>query len=128
VDRLPFGKREKVGQGEVDIAGREMLADMLLEFGQAHEALAEYEIALTLSPNRFNGFYSAGRGAELAGEPSKARSCYSALLKSTANGGDSGRPELPGAKAFLGYSDKELELSRGKSGMGGRLAAHSCHF
>ena len=56
--------QDKVGQGEVDIPAREMLADILLELGQAQEALAEYKQALKLSPNRFNGLYNAGRAAE----------------------------------------------------------------
>jgi hypothetical protein len=32
-----------------------MLADMLLELRNPQEALAEYKLALILSPNRFNG-------------------------------------------------------------------------
>src|SRR5208282_6411587 len=49
--------QDKVGQGEVDIPAREMLADMLLELHRPGEALSEYERALELSPNRFNGLY-----------------------------------------------------------------------
>ena len=41
--------QDKVGQGEVDIPAREMLADMLLEFGEAQQALSEYQIALRTS-------------------------------------------------------------------------------
>lgn len=47
--------QDKGGQGEVDIPAREMLADMLLELRNPQEALAEYKLALILSPNRFNG-------------------------------------------------------------------------
>ena len=60
--------QDKVGQGEVDIPAREMLADMLLEFGTPQQALAEYEVALKLSPNRLNGLYNAGRAAEAAAQ------------------------------------------------------------
>jgi len=35
--------QDKVGQGEVDIPAREMLADMLLEFREPKQALAEYK-------------------------------------------------------------------------------------
>ena len=91
----------KVGQGEVDIPAREMLADMELEFGHAREALAEYEVALKLSPNRLNGLYNAGRAAEAAGDASKARSYYSALLNSTNDGKDSARPEFAHARSFV---------------------------
>jgi tetratricopeptide (TPR) repeat protein len=93
--------QDKVGQGEVDIPAREMLADMELEFGHAREALAEYEVALKLSPNRLNGLYNAGRAAEAAGDESKARSYYAALLKSTNDGKDSARPEFAHARSFV---------------------------
>jgi tetratricopeptide (TPR) repeat protein len=56
--------QDKVGQGEVDIPAREMLADMQLEFGHPQQALTEYEVALKLSPNRLNGLYNAGKAAE----------------------------------------------------------------
>lgn len=94
--------QDKVGQGEVDIPAREMLADMLLEFGRPKQALAEYEVALKLSPNRLNGLYNAGRAAEAAGEPAKAEFYYATLLKSTNNGRDSARPELAHARSFVG--------------------------
>jgi tetratricopeptide (TPR) repeat protein len=91
----------KAGQGEVDIPAREMLADMLLEAGQPQQALAQYKMALELSPNRFNGLYNAGLAAERAGDKAQAASYYAALLKSTDNGTHSARPELDHAKAFV---------------------------
>lgn len=93
--------QDKVGQGEVDIPAREMLADMLLEFGHAKQALAEYEVALKLSPNRLNGLYGAGRAAEAAGDSQKAQFYYAALLNSTNNGRDSSRPEFAHARGFV---------------------------
>jgi tetratricopeptide (TPR) repeat protein len=93
--------QDKVGQGEVDIPAREMLADMLLESGQPREALVEYEAALKLSPNRFNGLYHAGVAAEAAGDRAKARQYFGALLQSTDNGAHSARPELEHAKSFI---------------------------
>jgi tetratricopeptide (TPR) repeat protein len=96
--------QDKVGQGEVDIPAREMLADMLLEFGKPKEALVEYKVALKLSPNRLNGLYGAGRAAEVAGDKAEATAYYAALMKSTNNGMDSGRPELAHAKGFLAAS------------------------
>jgi tetratricopeptide (TPR) repeat protein len=94
--------QDKVGQGEVDIPAREMLADMQLEFGHAREALAEYEVALKLSPNRLNGLYNAGRAAEAAGDETKARGYYAALLKTANDGRDSVRPEFAHARSFVG--------------------------
>ncbi len=93
--------QDKVGQGEVDIPAREMLADMLLELNQPRPALAEYEVALKLSPNRFNGLYHAGLAAEAAGEPARAQQFYAALLKSTGNGAHSARPEFAHVKGFV---------------------------
>jgi tetratricopeptide (TPR) repeat protein len=93
--------QDKVGQGEVDIPAREMLADILLESGQPRLALAEYESALKLSPNRFNGLYHAGVAAEAVGEKTKAQQFYAALLKSTDGGAHSERPEFAHAKSFV---------------------------
>lgn len=93
--------QDKVGQGEVDIPAREMLADMLLEFHRSEQALTEYEIALKLSPNRFNGLYHAGLAAEQAGDKEKAQQYYAALLKVTGNGAQSARPELVHVKSFV---------------------------
>jgi tetratricopeptide (TPR) repeat protein len=93
--------QDKVGQGEVDIPAREMLADILSESGQPRQALTEYEHALALSPNRFNGLFGAGLAAEAAGDKSKAYGYYTALLKSTDSGSRSSRAEFDHAKAFI---------------------------
>ena len=93
--------QDKVGQGEVDIPAREMLADMLLELQKPREALAEYEVALKLSPNRFNGLYHAGMAAEAVGDKAKAQQYYATLLKSTGNGAQSARQELAHVKSYV---------------------------
>src|SRR5215472_13719426 len=98
--------QDKVGQAEVDIPAREMFADMLQEFGQPHRALAEYAVALKLSPNRLNGLYNAGRAAEAAGDKPKAAFYYTALLKSTSNGESSTRPELAHARSFVSSTER----------------------
>jgi tetratricopeptide (TPR) repeat protein len=87
----------------VDIPARDMLADLLLELGHPEQALTEYEIALKLSPNRLNGLYNAGRAAEAAGKKQRAEFYYTALLKSTGNGQNSGRPEFAHARGFLSF-------------------------
>ncbi len=91
--------QDRVGQGEVDIPSREMMADMLLESGQPQQALVEYREALKQSPNRFNGLFGAGSAAEAAGENAEARRYYAALLDATGNGEGSDRPEIAHAKA-----------------------------
>ena len=93
--------QDKVGKAEVDIPGREMLADMLLELNQPQEALAEYEKSMKIDPNRFNALAGAARAAELAHQPEKANSYYAQLLKNCDNGKNSDRPELSRAKVVL---------------------------
>lgn len=93
--------QDRVGQGEVDIPAREMLADMLLESNRPKEALTEYRRSLKLSPDRFNGLYNAGRAAEAAGDASTAGHYFAALLKSTDGGAHSTRPEIARARQFL---------------------------
>jgi len=93
--------QDKVGQAEVDIPAREMLADMLLELHQPQQSLAEYEVSMKLSPNRFNGLFNAGMAAEAAGDKAKAREYYAALLKSTDGGAQSSRPEFAHVKSFV---------------------------
>jgi tetratricopeptide (TPR) repeat protein len=93
--------QDKVGQGEVDIPAREMLADMLLEMAQPQQAFDEYAKALKASPNRFNGLFNAGRAAEAAGNEALAKDYYTSLLKATDNGSASARPEFEHMKTFL---------------------------
>jgi tetratricopeptide (TPR) repeat protein len=78
-----------------------MLGDVLLESGQAQEALREYQQALRLSPARFNGLFNAGQAAEAAGDKPLALSYYTALLESTDNGSRSTRRELVHAKSVV---------------------------
>jgi tetratricopeptide (TPR) repeat protein len=93
--------QDKVGQGEVDIPAREMLADMLLELHQPQQALVEYELALKMSPNRFNGLFHAGLAAEAAGDRTKAAEYYATLMKVTDNGSQSARSEFAHVKEFV---------------------------
>jgi tetratricopeptide (TPR) repeat protein len=93
--------QDQVGQGEVDIPAREMLADMLLEAGRPKEALTEYEQSLKYSPNRFNGLYGAGRAAEASGDQTSARRYFAALLTATENGTNSNRPEIAHARTLV---------------------------
>ncbi len=101
--------QDKVGQGEVDIPAREMLADMLLQMGQPKEALQEYEAALRLSPNRLNGFDGAARAAAACGEKAQAVHFYRAMLRSTDGGADSTRPEFAQAKQYLAGAGQPAE-------------------
>jgi tetratricopeptide (TPR) repeat protein len=93
--------QDKVGQGEVDIPAREMLADILLELGRPRDALAEYKKALALSPNRFNGLFNAGRAAEAAGDLGQAQTYYAELLQLTYGGAQSTRSEFERVKSVV---------------------------
>jgi tetratricopeptide (TPR) repeat protein len=76
-----------------------MLGDLLLDLKQPSEALAAYQAALKISPNRFDALYGAARAAESAGNPQEARDYYAQLAKIAAPGAD--RPELQEVKVNL---------------------------
>jgi tetratricopeptide (TPR) repeat protein len=99
--RAAADMQDKRGQAEVDIPAREMLGDMLLEYGKADMALTEYTASLKLSPNRFNGLYSAGRAAEASGNKDAAAGFYRKLVAQTGNTKSPARPELAHAREFL---------------------------
>jgi len=92
--RKAADQQDKLGQNEVDIPAREMLGDLLLMEHRPKEALAEYQTALKLSPNRLNGLLSAGAAAEEAKLPAEALQFYQAAAKQTDNGKYSQRSEL----------------------------------
>jgi len=79
---------------------RELLAELLLEMGQAGPALREYEAALKENRNRYRGYYGAARAAEAAGDRQKAADYYAKLVALTKNA-DTARPELARARAYL---------------------------
>ena len=82
------------------IPARELMGDLLLEVGQPRDALTEYEAALRLYPNRFNGLYGAARAAELTGAADKAAQ-YFRLLLDISGTADQERQEVRHAKMFL---------------------------
>jgi len=93
-------KEESLGDEPQGIPTREMIADILLESKRPQQALAEYQIDLKFSPNRFNGLYGAARSAEAAGKPADANEYYALLVK-TCESGNSTRPELLHARNLL---------------------------
>ncbi len=99
--RKAAAEQDKLGQGEVDLPVREMLGDMLMDLNHPKEALVEYKVALTLSPNRLNGLYGAGRAAEALGMKKEAGQYYATILKNTDDGTNSTRPLLAHAKEFV---------------------------
>src|SRR5437867_5847267 len=79
---------------------RELLAELLLEMGQAAPALREFEAALKENPNRYRGLYGAARAAEASGDRQNA-AAYFAKLVALSKNADGTRPELARATAFL---------------------------
>src|SRR5256884_1424300 len=79
---------------------RELLAELLMEMGQAAPALREYRAALKENPNRYRGLYGAAKAAEAAGDRRMAADYFAKLVALSGNA-DTVRPELAGAKAYL---------------------------
>jgi tetratricopeptide (TPR) repeat protein len=79
---------------------RELLAELLLEMGQAAPALREYEASLKAYPNRYRSIYGIARAAEAAGDRRKAAASYSRLM-TLAKNTDSQRPELARARDYV---------------------------
>jgi tetratricopeptide (TPR) repeat protein len=79
---------------------RELLADLLVEAGQARAAVTEYAKALEQTPNRFRGIYGAARAAEAAGDRQNAIAYYTRLVE-LAKHADAQRPELERARTYL---------------------------
>ncbi|MCB0187798.1 MAG: bacterial transcriptional activator domain-containing protein, partial [Caldilineaceae bacterium] len=77
----------------------ELLGEMHLELGDPAAALAEFETAQAIEPNRFWGWYDAAQAAEQAGDLEKAKGYYTTLVEMV--GADSARPEVAEAQAFL---------------------------
>ena len=79
---------------------REILADLLLENGAAHEALSEYEAVLKIAPRRFNATAGAAKAADKAGDKARARA-YAMQLLEIATNAEGPRPELTWARGYL---------------------------
>ncbi len=79
---------------------RELLADMLLGYGQGAAALKEYEASMQAAPNRLRGFYGAAKAAEAAGDKKKAATYMRSLAQLTRNA-DSDRAEIREARQQL---------------------------
>jgi tetratricopeptide (TPR) repeat protein len=98
-DREDLTEKHPVTPGPIAPA-RELLGELLLDLGQPHLALREFEASQQKEPHRFRGYYGAARAAEQAGDVARARIHYERLL-TLAQGADTERPELAHAKAYL---------------------------
>jgi len=98
-DREDATEKHPVTPGAIQPA-REMLAELLLDTGQAAKALAEFEASQKTDPNRLHGLAGAARAAEALGDKTKAKAYYTKLIELTKTA-DSERPEIAKAKAFV---------------------------
>jgi tetratricopeptide (TPR) repeat protein len=78
---------------------RELLGEMLLEAGNAKDALVAFEATMKKEPNRFRGAYGAARAAEAMGNRTAAATFYRQVLE-IAKDADDQRPELKRARSF----------------------------
>jgi tetratricopeptide (TPR) repeat protein len=79
---------------------RELYGVMLLENGNAKEALAAFEATLKKEPNRLGAYAGAAKAAEKSGDKAKALE-YSEKIVAIAGGADKTRTEVADARASL---------------------------
>jgi tetratricopeptide (TPR) repeat protein len=97
-DKEDLSEKSAVSPGRL-VPARELLGDMLLEDGQAPEALAAYEMSQKRDPKRFRGLWGAGQAADASGDSDKARSYYAKLVEMAGTGEP--RAELKAARDWL---------------------------
>jgi Tfp pilus assembly protein PilF len=74
-----------------------MLGFMLLEAGNAQEALVAFDAVIAKEPNRFLALYGAGRAAEKAQQADRARRYYAQIV-TICKDASAERPELAYAR------------------------------
>lgn len=79
---------------------REMLAEALIEAGDAAATLTEFERVQQAEPDRFRTVSGAARAPERGGQAEAARRPYARLLEVAA--ADTRRPEPDAARRYLG--------------------------
>jgi hypothetical protein len=79
---------------------RELYGAMLLERGDAKEALAAFEATLKKEPNRLGAYVGAAKAAESAGDKARARDYYEKIV-AIADDADTSRTEVADARAYL---------------------------
>ena len=79
---------------------RELYGVMLLDSGNASEALTAFEATLKKEPNRLGAYAGAATSAEKAGDKAKAREYYEKIV-AIADGANDSRTEIADARAYL---------------------------
>lgn len=86
------------------LPARELLGDMLLAMDRPEEALAAYDAALRISPNRLNSLYGAARAAEQTGDHQRARDLYARIAEQTADA-ETDHPAIRDAKTSVAQGE-----------------------
>jgi tetratricopeptide (TPR) repeat protein len=84
----------------VPTPARELYGTMLLERGQAKEALAAFEATVKKEPNRLGAYMGAAKAAQKLGDAAKARQYYAKVI-ALADGADASRADVADARAFV---------------------------
>jgi tetratricopeptide (TPR) repeat protein len=79
---------------------RELYGVMLLESGNAKDALTAFEATLKKEPNRLGAYAGAAMAAEKSGDSAKALEYYGKVV-AIADGADKARTEVADARAFV---------------------------
>ena len=79
---------------------RELYGVMLLESGNAKDALVAFEATLKKEPNRLGAYVGAAKAAEKSGKSAKAQEYYSKVV-AIADAADNSRTDVADARAFL---------------------------
>jgi Tetratricopeptide repeat len=79
---------------------RELYGEMLLENGNAKQALTAFEATLTKEPNRLGAYAGAAKAAAQLGETAKARQYFGKIVEQ-AGGEENSRTEVADARAYL---------------------------
>jgi hypothetical protein len=79
---------------------RELYGVMLLENGNAKEAITAFEATLKKEPNRLSAYVGAAIAAEKSGDNAKAREYYKKVVE-IADAADDARTDVADARAFL---------------------------
>jgi len=79
---------------------RELYGEMLLDSGNAKEALTAFEATLKKEPNRLGAFVGAAKAAAQLGETSKAREYFGKVVEQAGGGGEI-RTEVVDARKYL---------------------------
>ncbi|HUQ79937.1 MAG TPA: hypothetical protein VM076_02300 [Gemmatimonadaceae bacterium] len=80
------------------VPARELLAEMLLENGDAALAMREFTTTLTVEPGRFRALAGAMRAATMARDSTNVRRYARQLAEVATRGDDPGRPDLMSAR------------------------------